>query len=268
MVFKVPADHETIVSFGASLGASDGLIVEPRLAEALPEVLNLLVWNLFKGQGYKKKSEVHFWQDLKLLAESADLHLWQEMLFNQVWQKQMEMHLPKMRVSFASSFQYRNNTRTGVATASVVKPIATKHVRGSEREFFFLTPKVSLISEFLQKHSSGVVEKILVINTHVVNFTTTRSFVSFIDELLDVVQNHRGPLILAGDFNTWNFNRWHSILKILARLDIFPLEFSKDPRILKLDHVFVRGYQSLAAEIQNDVRSSDHFPIQVKLKLS
>lgn len=50
---------------------------------------------------------------------------------------------------------------------------------------------------------NGSKESLLVINTHVVNFATTEAFRTFIGELLQVIREHQGPLILGGDFNTW-----------------------------------------------------------------
>lgn len=255
MIFKVPSHEESLHIFGEAF------------EKALPETFNLVVWNLYKGQGYRQKNATHFWNDFSDFNSKAHIHLFQEMLMNDQWLKSLEQSLPNKQFSFAASFEYRNQTRTGVGIASVAKALNSKLLRGTEREFFFLTPKVSLISEFHQQHHSGKTETVLVINTHVVNFTTTNSFIRFLDELVSLMQIHQGPLVFAGDFNTWSFKRWHSLIQMLARFDIFPLEFKNDPRFLKLDHVFVRGFKSLSSEIQTHINSSDHYPILVKLKL-
>ncbi|MCX7979296.1 MAG: endonuclease/exonuclease/phosphatase family protein, partial [Bdellovibrionaceae bacterium] len=166
--------------------------------------------------------------------------------------------------SMATSFLPRYAHPTGVATGSSIQPLAVDFIRGSEREFFVLTPKISLLSHF--RLPDG--QTLLVINTHFVNFTTTKAFVRFLTELLDTVSHHRGPMIMAGDFNTWSRRRWATLLETLVREDIFPVEFAKDRRLLKLDHVFYRGMTLAKAEIHHHIRSSDHFPLEVHFDIA
>jgi len=45
------------------------------------------------------------------------------------------------------------------------------------------------------------------------------------------------------------------------------IDFDQDRRILKLDHVFVRHFSVVRAEVHSKIQSSDHFPLELRLKL-
>ncbi len=229
-----------------------------------PDVIKLLIWNVYKGRHREK------WRkDFLTLSADMDLILLQEAMDDgwmpNIWLNDCPDHHWKM----ATSFSYRKNS-TGVATGSRFQASFIDFIRGKEREMFFLTPKVTLASKykFTDSKLKQKEHELLVINTHVVNFTTTSAFVRFVEELLEMVQNHTGPLIIAGDFNTWNFKRWFHLLRILAQLEIKPVEIDEDPRVLKLDHVFTRGFRVSHTVVHDQVLSSDHYPLEVWLELT
>lgn len=251
MAFSIPKRHDSLKEMGG------GKFV------GTPDIIKLLVWNVYKGRHREK------WRkDFLKLSADKDLILLQEALddgwMSNIWLNDCPDHHWKM----ATSFTYKKNN-TGVATGSRFQASFIDFIRGKERELFFWTPKVSLASkyQFTESKFEQKDHELLVINTHVVNFTTTAAYVRFVEELLEMVQGHSGPLIIAGDFNTWNFKRWFHLLRILAQLEIKPIEFDQDPRILRLDHVFVRGFRVSQALIHDQVFSSDHYPIEVWLEL-
>ena len=222
--------------------------------------LNLFVWNVFKGQ--KKE---FFENDFSRLTKQADFILLQEAMLDQkmpdLWQKNHPQHHWKM----AASFEYtKNNIRTGVATGSRIQALDIMPMRTAFREFFFLTPKISLFSYYQIQDTS---EKLLLINTHAINFTTTKVFHGFLLELIPAIAKHQGPLILAGDFNTWNSQRMKTLSEILSPFALQLQTFEVDQRLLRLDHIFLRGFDVQTANILSDVKSSDHFPLQLKLRL-
>lgn len=220
----------------------------------------LLVWNVYKG-----KKGLLFHEDFRKMAMSADLILLQEAMLDQtmpeLWQTVQPLHHWKM----ASSFAYiHNKIHTGVATGSRVLATEYFYVRSSEKELMFWTPKVSLCSFY---PIVEINQRLLVINTHVVNFTTTKAFVRFVLELVGLIQKHEGPLILAGDFNTWNQGRWRELLAVLDQFQIVHVPFDPDPRFLKLDHVFLRGVEVQEARVNSSIQSSDHYPLELTLKI-
>ena len=228
-----------------------------------PDIIKLLVWNVYKGRHREKWAK-----DFLALGAGKDLILLQEAL-DDGWMPNIWLQdRPDYHWKMATSFSY-GKTNTGVATGSRFQASFIDFLHGTERELFFLTPKVSLASKYKFTNSKFKQKEheLLVINTHVVNFTTTAAFVRFIEELTELVKGHAGPLIVAGDFNTWNYKRWFHLLRILALLGIRPTEFENDPRVLKLDHVFTRGFKVRRAHIHDQVFSSDHYPIEVWLEL-
>lgn len=88
----------------------------------------------------------------------------------------------------------------------------------------------------------------------------------------------QAPLIVAGDFNDWR-DRASSTLKEAANLveavkethnrllPTFPARFP----ILRLDRIYVRGFEILSSEVQSQScwqRLSDHVPVIAKLRLA
>jgi endonuclease/exonuclease/phosphatase (EEP) superfamily protein YafD len=81
---------------------------------------------------------------------------------------------------------------------------------------------------------------------------------------------YKGPLIVAGDFNTWNLERLTIVEKTAERLGMQPVRFTPDRRSLifdqPVDHVYYRGLVPLDASVV-DVATSDHNPMRITFKL-
>ncbi|MNL10397.1 hypothetical protein D3C87_1311950 [compost metagenome] len=108
----------------------------------------------------------------------------------------------------------------------------------------------------------------LFVCTHVLNFVTTGAFSRSLYEIAERISLFPGPVILAGDFNTWNFKRYMIMKSIFRDLQMEHVDFEDDGRLLKLDHVFVRGFDVMDAKVHHTVLSSDHFPLDLKVRLS
>ena len=88
--------------------------------------------------------------------------------------------------------------------------------------------------------------------------------------MTEILLNHQGPMILAGDFNTWSEERLAIIEEIAARLSLTPANFKTD-LVRKVfgytvDRVYYRGLTLQVASII-EVSSSDHNPLWVRFKL-
>ena len=247
-MFRIPNADQSLLIFGDCAA--------PHFAEGH---LRVLVWNVWKG----KKGKV--WQkDLRKLVEGRDLILLQEATADPVMSSVFGDVEGKHEWHMAASFQWRFAHKTGVITGSSAKPKKTKYLRGTERELFMWTPKISLGTHYSMPGGASL----LVINTHVVNFTTTASFVRFVEELVELIGEHLGPLLLAGDFNTWNPARWRALVGLLHSLQVDAVDFGEDPRAMKLDHVFARGLKPVVAQVRNDIKSSDHYPLLVDFEVT
>ncbi|MBK24705.1 MAG: hypothetical protein CME70_11975 [Halobacteriovorax sp.] len=236
------------------------------LKMALPENLNVIVWNIYKG---KKKS---FASDLEKLSKDADLLLLQETHLKQKVKDALSKgpHSYHMGVSFKM-----RGTPTGVSTGSTVSPNSVDYQR-SKRELGFTTPKISLITKY-NIATSG--EELMVINIHGINFVTLGSFKKQINALLDVINSHSGPILFAGDFNTWSKSKYSFLQSSLKEAGLTEATFEEDNRLRApiisrigkynnpLDNVFVRGMIIKEAKVLSNFKGSDHHPIRVKLEL-
>jgi endonuclease/exonuclease/phosphatase (EEP) superfamily protein YafD len=105
---------------------------------------------------------------------------------------------------------------------------------------------------------------------HAINFALTLgAYRAQFDALAEALAEHRGPLILAGDFNTWTNERASVVRDVAERLHLTEVPFAVDRRSVffghQLDHIFVRGLMPVAA-MARDVTSSDHNPVAATLR--
>jgi endonuclease/exonuclease/phosphatase (EEP) superfamily protein YafD len=177
-------------------------------------------------------------------------------------------------------FPWPGGATIGVVTLSKAAPVRVQPVPSKYREFFVTSPKVSLVTEYLLPGG----ERLLAVNIHLLNFERwgTMRFRSQLDDLKSIMADHAGPIILAGDFNTWNRKRLGLVQKLAEDLRLkevtdFPpgrktgdMGFSafnwlfgihKD---LPLDRVYYRGFTARHPRIL-PYESSDHRPLLVEL---
>lgn len=247
--YLIPAKENVLMKIGEA--------VSPPYA---PSEFSIFVWNVYKGQ----KAHI-FSRDFSKLGYGKDFILLQEALVGEdkmptIWKRDFaayEWHL-------AQSFQYKKDqSSTGVAIGSPYAPKAVDFIRAKTKELFWLTPKLTIFNEY---DFNGT--KVLFVCTHVLNFVTLSAFTSSLYEIAEKISHFDGPVVLAGDFNTWNLKRFMVMKSIFRDLKLEHLDLEDDGRFLKLDHVFVRGFEVLDARVHHTVVSSDHFPLEIKLKWS
>lgn len=239
---RIPEEKDVLLYFGKSL------------KQHVPSSFRMLVWNVQKAQ------HRDLWQrDFRGLAQTHEFLLLQEANVDEfsegVWRS-----LEEFEMAFATSF-YSSHFRTGVLTASHFPSGKHLFLHSEGREPLFVTPKVTLFSEYEIENSS---ESLLIANIHALNFNLNRPFLRQMQMVFEMIERHQGPLILAGDFNTWNGPRMRFLENKARELDLSILEFQNDRRWLILDHIFYRGVKLEEAVVHHDVRTSDHFPLSVK----
>ncbi|MGZ3775025.1 MAG: endonuclease/exonuclease/phosphatase family protein [Pseudobdellovibrionaceae bacterium] len=241
--------------------AKDKVLLQIGEAHARPKSFthfDIFVWNVFKGQ----KAHI-FEKDFKSLGEGKDFIFLQEARVDASMPKIWQNDFPTYEWHVAQSFHYKKDlTSTGVAIGSKLKPHSLDFIRAKTRELFWLTPKLSLFSEY---DFNG--KKVLFVCTHVLNFVTTNAFTDSLYEIAEKMAAFNGPIVLAGDFNTWNFKRYMIMKSIFRDLNLEHLDLDDDGRLLKLDHVFVRGFEVVRARVHHTILSSDHFPLEIRLKI-
>lgn len=110
-----------------------------------------------------------------------------------------------------------------------------------------------------------------VVNVHAVNLTLgVADFSRQIGKIEAALATHDGPVILAGDFNTWRNRRFEVLQAVTKRLELKELSFDIDKRVAPLgniiDRIFVRGLNAIEASTEV-VDSSDHNPMFVTLSM-
>lgn len=245
MPFFVPSSSESLITVGEHS--------EPTLPE---KDVKVLIWNVFKGRDPRWEKEfrdIIQGHDLVLLQEAVTDHrmprIWRDDFSRYAW-------------NMAASFHLNPSEATGVVIGARAEPYDLKFVRTKSRELFMLTPKIALLSQFKIENRE---EKLLVVNTHSLNFTTTSLFIKSVEEKIREIEAHKGPLIFAGDFNTWNTRRWILLVQMLSQLNLYPVDFRNDTRFFKLDHVFVRGINIHENHVLHGFKGSDHIPLEVLL---
>lgn len=222
--------------------------------------IELLLWNVFKC---KKKG----WQeDFITLTTGKDLVLLQEAIVNSPFDsnfKKSSQHQWIMARSFKS---IKTNIVTGVKTGSTVA--ANKHhfLASKHSEPLSKTKKMLLATLY---PLSNQVQSLLVVNTHLINFVVFKKFKAHLDQVFHSLKNHEGPVILAGDFNTWNKKRLNYFNSLAILFSLEEVKMVRQPRLnhlLKhLDHIYCRGLAIIDAHVHTDIHSSDHYPISLSL---
>ncbi len=218
-------------------------------ADQLDSRFEMCFWNIYKAPTEQTM------RDIDALVERSDILLLQEMELKRNPEELYNGH-------FAASWG-----TTGVATLSDVKQKKAKAFVSDSYEFGFVTPKSILLSHF---DLAG--QDLLVVNVHALNFVAFDAFALQMKELGKLVSKHEGPVLIAGDFNTWFFTRTELIANILGEHGITEIEFAlegdHDPRAGRfglLDRAYARGLDIVATEIMDEMTSSDHMPSCVTL---
>ena len=267
---QIPTDHQTYGAVAAphtmnspAVRCTPELLAshENRLLSP-PEVLDangftIVNWNLLKG------SRPHWGADLANLLADADILLLQEARLSAKL-----AHLMADRGAdwdLAPAFFFRRDP-VGVLTAAQITPVMRCMARTPEP--LLRVPKSMLITRY---PLAGGGAPLAVVNLHSVNFAWgTASYQKLWQEVARILAPHTGPLIVAGDFNTWSAARMAVVADTMARLNLRAVTFRNDTRSTFwgriVDHIYYRGLTQMESAVGN-VTTSDHHPLVVKFKV-
>ena len=235
----------------------------PRYEHLNPDHINVLVWNMQKGIRDSWKN------DYLQLSTGKDLLLLQEVLLDDNMQGVLDQH-DDYAYQLAASFKdtWSEQTVTGVATASMARPVNSIYLRSFHREPLIATPKMALVSEYLLAGSS---KTLLTANIHAINFVSEEKHRHMLGQLEALLSGHDGPIILAGDFNTWTDDKSRNLAQMVHRLGLSEVSFSDDARTRflgnTLDWVFARELSVVRSQVHGSVTGSDHKPMEVVFSL-
>ena len=238
------------------LAASAGPMADASAA-LNPEAIRVLTWNIHK------EDDTGWQHDLMQFVRSNDIVLLQEIVLHDSLRRAIEDS--GLSWVMASSFVYRGDD-VGVLTAARIAPQASCTERVVEP--LIRLPKSAVITWF---RVAGTSPTLAVVNVHAINFSLSlETYRAQFAALGDVLATHRGPIIFAGDLNTWTDARVDAVAETAARLGLTEIPFADDKRTLfmgkQLDHLFIRGLEVIdAAAIA--VTSSDHNPVAATLRI-
>jgi endonuclease/exonuclease/phosphatase (EEP) superfamily protein YafD len=224
--------------------------------ERLEPSLGFLSWNI------QKASNAGWREDLRTFASEAHLVFIQEAALH----ASMTGALPvPMHQAFAAGYSTAKKA-TGVLTLSSGAPSLRCHLTAWEP--WLGTPKATSITEHPIR---GREERLLAVNMHAVNFALgLEEFRKQVHALEVVMDHHRGPVIFAGDLNTWSVGRQALVDTFVRKYGLQPVGFAPDLRTTffgnVLDHVYVRGIRAESARVA-PVSSSDHNALLVHLEI-
>ena len=219
--------------------------------------VSVLSWNI------QKASNTGWQDDLATLA-GEDIHL--AFIQEAAVQAAIAQSIPApLYQAFAAGYT-TEDVETGVLTLSASTP--SLHCNLTAWEPWLGTPKATSITEHPIR---GRDERLLAVNIHAVNFAVgLEEFRAQIHAIGAVLDNHRGPIIVAGDLNTWSDARQALVDEFMSEHGLLAVEFAPDLRTTAfgraLDHIYVRGLAPADARVV-PVSSSDHNPLLVRLQI-
>ena len=241
------ADTEAIWSWGqASLSS-------------MPKVLRVGVWNLWKGAG-----GAAFANEFSHITETVDLLLAQEALLSHELIKLFA--IAGFEVTHASTYRRLDGCRDGVMTLSRTPAISAERIISATPEPLFRTTKAALITH----HPIGRGNATLaVVNIHSTLIRRPKTAVEEMRRVMERLELHDGPVLFAGDFNTFNQRYLREMAGALALLGILHQPIPNDPRtrFARLDQIFTRGILTRNMRVDHHIKHSDHFPILAEFEV-
>jgi endonuclease/exonuclease/phosphatase (EEP) superfamily protein YafD len=233
-----------------------GVLNQPLpLGGALPasSVLRVMVWNIFKQQ------RANWLSVLKNFGKGAQLVLLQE-----------AQTTPEL-VSYATSHYLATDQvpafvlpqhPSGVMTLAAAHPVYCCPLR--EREPLLRLAKSALITVY-PLHNGQL---LMVVNIHAVNFSLGVDVYSKqLDPIGEQIANHKGPVIMAGDFNAWSRKRINALYQFADEIALHEVSFMNDHRRKAfgrpLDFVFYRNLWVADSSVLV-TQASDHNPLLVE----
>jgi endonuclease/exonuclease/phosphatase (EEP) superfamily protein YafD len=224
--------------------------------------IRVLIWNMYKGRlaGWK--------DDFEYIIRDKELVVLQESIKNTVYDA---LFSGADRFEWVMAKTHKNQitqATTGVKTGSIIKSTGQSYYMTRDVEPFLRTPKMLLATTY---PLTGYKDELLVVNIHAINFVTLAKYSRQLTQMVEAVGDHKGPVILAGDFNTWNSARFKGLREAVKNMGLKEIPLTRKGRLAHLnkdlDHVFFRGLDVVKTEVLMGVKSSDHYPIVVEFSV-
>lgn len=244
------ADHPLVVMGHASV-------------PALGDRISLLVWNIYKAK------KPHWQESFTALAEGRDIVLLQESIFNTRHKGLFEDSARFEWIMARSHTYHHNQLTTGLKSGAVAPSTGQRFLSSPDREPILKTMKLALRTEYPLQHHD---QTLLVINVHAINFVSLTKYIRHITQVLSLIKDHTGPVILAGDFNCWNEARAAFLFDCMKQeglMAALPQRKALWRHLNRhIDHIFYRGLTLETVATRADVKTSDHYPLVAEFSVA
>jgi len=227
---------------------------------SIPDTFEMLCWNVHKNN--QKDPRFQSFLQKEVERRGIDIILFQEAGFRD----NHHFGLADFSYDAAANLEFRREFY-GVLTASRMESTYAKAYLSEGRESVLGPHKSLLLSSYLFKDGSAL----LILNVHAINFRENQRYNKELERFLDLLKEHKGAMILAGDFNSWNKQRMDKLQKVAQRLSLTAVPFEKTGKVKsfmgkELDFVFYRELELIEAEVIDEHKLSDHNPLFVRFK--
>lgn len=227
----------------------------PHLGESFlsdsPE-FSILVWNIFKQKRAQWLSTLQEYAKSCQLVLLQEAHTTPELIAYAKRHFVVADQVPALTLSEYTS---------GVMTLSSIQPIYCCPLQ--RQEPLIRLYKSALITVYPLQDG----QNLMVANIHAINFSVgVLSYQRQLAEVIEQIQWHIGPVILAGDFNSWSKRRMTALYRVTEVIALQSVNFNQDLRKKvfgkPLDFIFYRGLSVRAAQMLA-TNTSDHNPMRV-----
>ncbi|MED7788117.1 endonuclease/exonuclease/phosphatase family protein [Francisella sp. 19X1-34] len=217
----------------------------------------LMSWNTYKID-YKDSQAFNSYINQVHAEHDVDIFCLQEAVHHH----ETRFPIEQFDINFASNIVLRYHNY-GVATVSHYPVIKNVRILTTHRESVINTHKASLITHFNIGNT-----KVIVVNIHAINFKSNRVYEYEFEKIKEVInpKKYKYPIIIAGDFNSWNRKRV-KFIKDFCREFNFKVAFLEGADLIKsfqnnhLDFVLYRDLKLEKACVLDCQKISDHNPI-------
>ena len=250
------ADRAQNESFDCKTSLVKSVVAEVAQSGFSPSNITLLSWNIYK------QSRDNWFSDFQRFSHDKDLLILQEAHMD----KTLDAVLTDSAFHWlmTTAFYYQANA-TGVLTAT--RTPSRQHCALYTQEPWIRVPKSILVSTY---PLAGKAQRLLVANVHGINFSLgLDTYRAQFRSLAKVLRQHRGPIILAGDFNSWREDRELILDELSKEFSLRQVGYENHYRTTifgsPIDHIYYRGLELVETASPN-VSSSDHNPLLVTFK--
>jgi endonuclease/exonuclease/phosphatase (EEP) superfamily protein YafD len=116
----------------------------------------------------------------------------------------------------------------------------------------------------------GSQQTLLVANIHALNVVPVIDQAKQLWDVEKILKKHQGPIVFAGDFNTWSWGKVETMKRVMRRLGLTEVTFFPDLRRLLLgeiiDYIFIKDLEVIESQVFSVQMGSDHPAMTVRLR--